>query len=484
MATYYADEETLQSASASVTTTSPDPTSNSMRDESDALTTNSTLEAAHLIKTLDSAFANMNQNAVAAARDAEEARRNARTASELARLYQHPSSTQPTKSSIWPLFSHDTNGGHRYPSTPATSSFLGNNSMHTPFTPFSPAPASTTSDKARGQLSTAEDMLSLSLELERTKQAMADERTLHEETKSELESFQRRSRDFENQMEKMLEQQESERQKYDNHIEELETDLETSNRRAEAAEEDAQTALELAKTNAESREQVEEWLQQALDEIQTLRAHIQQLNPPPKSTPSESLNQLINSPRKDMTTTTASSLESIAEEESESSGAGSAIAARPARALVAAGRQMLQRSQAMVMVSSPDDADERRRMLKEHLQSLSANDKPISIDKVSLPAQNESTQQLHPLGASMEAMDICRRTTKILKESGKRLQLSGRWWTGLSYHGPDELHLDKMTRHYCHEIEVRGTHHVSAVLLWMSQRPHLTRAISFVAFCI
>jgi hypothetical protein len=46
----------------------------------------STAAAADLIKTLDSAFANMNQSAVSAAGGAEEARRNARIASEIARL--------------------------------------------------------------------------------------------------------------------------------------------------------------------------------------------------------------------------------------------------------------------------------------------------------------------------------------------------------------------------------------------------------------
>jgi flagellar motility protein MotE (MotC chaperone) len=54
----------------------------------------------------------------------------------------------------------------------------------------------------------------------------------------------------------------------------LEDELARSQFRVTAAEEDAQVALDLAKENAEGRQQLEGWLQKALQEIQMLREHI------------------------------------------------------------------------------------------------------------------------------------------------------------------------------------------------------------------
>ena len=397
--------------------------------------------AADLIKTLDSAFASMNQNAVAAARDAEEARRNARTASELARLYQHQSIQKPSKH--WP-YSYQEHGELRQPTTPASTSFIGSNGTHTPFTPNSSSTPYAKTDKTKGPLSPAEDLLSLSLELERSKQALSDERAMHEETKAELEKSRKKAMDYENQMDEMFSNQETERQKYDNRVQELETDIKTSNRRVDMAEADAQEALNLARANVASREQVEEWLQHALKEVETLRARIvQQQEYHLQQHSTDSIGSKIFT--EDNGQAHPSSLESIAEEDTSDT---SSSPARPGRALVAAGRQILQRNQAMTVVTSPLDAAERRRRLKERMNSLSAN-----VDRPS-PPMNQKPQQHHHLGTSVEALDICRRTTRILKESAKRLRLSGRWWTGMSLRGPAELQLDTMARHYCHEIEV------------------------------
>ncbi|KAL7578356.1 hypothetical protein ACA910_012761 [Epithemia clementina (nom. ined.)] len=411
------DEQGLESASSSESLTNS--TQHSLQSQSTNNNNNGSLyhhtsssAAAHLIRTLDSAFASMNQNAVAAARDAEKARQNARTASELARLYQNfssipkPSSSSSTAAATitryWPPLhqQQQENGEHRYPSTPASgNAYMNSNgtyntkttptTTYTQYTPASTTQKSTTTSKVRGNLSPAEDILSLSLELERTKQAIAEERAMHEQTKAELEKARKRAEAFENQMEEMQNQQETERERYDNKIQELETDLEAANRRVTAADEDAQEALDLAKTNAESREQVEAWLQQALDEIQTLRAHVAGLQQQQLLHEFGDANNnhhhhhhLVRNTNRPSSSRGGgggengnlleTSLESIAEEDTNNRHLATSPA-RPARALVAAGRQMLQRTQpAMVIVSSPLDANERRIRLKEHLESLSA----------------------------------------------------------------------------------------------------------------
>ena len=51
-------------------------------------------------------------------------------------------------------------------------------------------------------------------------------------------------------------------------------------------------------------------------------------------------------------------------------------------------------------------------------------------------------------------MDAYRNTARILRQSGERRNLSGRWWQEPS-EGDDGAHLETLTQHYCTSVEVR-----------------------------
>uniref|UniRef100_A0A7S4N042 Uncharacterized protein n=1 Tax=Odontella aurita TaxID=265563 RepID=A0A7S4N042_9STRA len=120
----------------------------------------------------------------------------------------------------------------------------------------------------------AEDVLSLSLELERTRQSLNAERNSHGATRVELTESKSKTVRLEEDVQRLLGDLESERERGGREIDASRAELERVRTRVSAAEEDAQLALDLAKGSAESREQVEAWLQRALDEIEALRNHL------------------------------------------------------------------------------------------------------------------------------------------------------------------------------------------------------------------
>lgn len=241
-----------------------------------------------------------------------------------------------------------------------------------------------------------------------------------------------------------MNEKESERKKQEMIVSGLQAELETLGRRVKAAEEDAESALELAKINIEGREQAEKLLQRTKDEVQILRAQItshhhdnnQKQFIENSTSPSVVAPSVVT---KSINTDLCSALETIVEDDSSAS---TSVSTRPARSLVAAGRSILHKStkkEPMVLVTSPGDAVERRRRIKERMESTSGG--PLTSH-----ATTKQPQQ------HLGTMEICRRASKQLKESGKRLRLQGKWWTGNS-NGPDELHLDALARHYCIEVE-------------------------------
>ena len=134
-----------------------------------------------------------------------------------------------------------------------------------PFTKMSPG------SRERIARSHAEDVLSISLELERTRQALEAERTAHDQARDDLVESRAQNVRLEEDVQRLLSDMESERESHGREMNSAECELNRARTRIAAAEEDANLALDLAKGSAESREQVEAWLTRALDEIETLR---------------------------------------------------------------------------------------------------------------------------------------------------------------------------------------------------------------------
>jgi hypothetical protein len=222
--------------------------------------------------------------------------------------------------------------------------------------------------------------------------------------------------------------------------------------RVEAAEEDAALALDLAKQNATSCEEMEGWLNKAMSEIDMLRKHVAAV-----TAEEEARIKARNSMSPSRSVRFADQAECEGLEHGAEATVSPPSASRPSRALVAAGRQLLQRSFSPRSDSSPHmvhlstkDAAERRNHLKNRLKSLDVAFNVPSSD----PTVPESPSRSPHLGSAIEALDVCRNTARILKESGRRLNLTGRWWSGHSDTVSDEIHLETLARHYCASVEV------------------------------
>ena len=203
------------------------------------------MNAADIIRTIDSAYAEMNTNVFSAARDAEEARKNARVASAVVRRYTSASHAPPlpalsSPSSISPTSSKHENT-HRQPQikprppppppprTPAVKkpihaedldgsgsisyeNLLQHDKRPLELVPRTPIGSYTPTERISH--SSAEDMLTISLELERTKQSLEHEKTMHEDTKSALGQSEEKNSKLQNEIEILLNELETQRQKH------------------------------------------------------------------------------------------------------------------------------------------------------------------------------------------------------------------------------------------------------------------------------
>jgi hypothetical protein len=406
--------------------------------------------AADLIRSIDNAFAEQNSKSVDAARDAEEARKNARIASELARRYRTGSS--PRVGDVFTFHpgsdgffsdSLDVNGSDHYashangrenPTPDAEFDSLGKQKNGT-------APAD------RLAKSHAEDVLSVSLELERVKRSLESEEMAHAETKSALAQARAKNAQLESQLDRMDDDMETQREGNGRTIDAMEHELDRARMRVDLAEEDAQLALDLAKSNAESREQLEEWLGKALEELEILREHVQTVEASGASG--------ISQEKSDKATKSKHAVHFAESPTFFSESPSGSPANEPARSMISAGRQILQRSlgagshdDSVQSVSvSPSKSAERRRRLVDRLKTT---EEQKGNQKLSFLDQSE--KEFSP----RKTMDACRNAARILKQSGERLNLSGRWWSETSDDAYDGAHLETLTRHYCTSVEVRA----------------------------
>lgn len=451
------------------------------------------MSAADLIRTLDSSCSEMNLFALQGARDAEEAKKNARAAAELAQRFRSRSSFPKGSGVVADLLNGTSSvsssvGDHNFLQASSSSLSINLHGANHPQNPVPPPPPpnsvppppppppasphnqgtrpppvrqqgsgrkrknNNTVGKSKASSPSAErrakDALSVSLELERTKQKYESEQMSHDETKSALKLAKSNNTQLTAQIEHLLNDMETQREKYGRKIDLLEQELERSRKRVELAEEDAQLALELAQGNAEKRDQLEVWLQRSLKEVKELREREQQICIG-KPTPSK---RIVRFADESSTAILSPSTENKVIEVPPST-----PSSRPSQSLVSAGRKLLQRSlvdtNADLVPNSvdrtPEMSADRRRRLRNRLHSLSVD---VEIRSPSSVASSPS------LGASDEALEICRNTAKILKASGKRLNLSGRWWDSDGRQskrvGLDDIHLEALAKHYCTSVEV------------------------------
>jgi hypothetical protein len=407
--------------------------------------------AADLIRSIDHAFAEQNSKSVDAARDAEEARRNARIASELARRYRIGSSPRAgdvftfhtgADGNFFSDASLEVNGSDYY----ASHGHANGRQKPSPDSESDTSPGKQkngtfTSPSDRSVKSHAEDALSISLELERVKRSLHSEEMAHDETRSALAQARAKNAQLETQLDRMDNIMETQREGSGRTIDAMEHELDRAGIRVELAEEDAQLALDLAKSNAESRVQLEEWLGKALEELEVLREHVHTM----EATKPKHAVHFADSP-------------TFFAESPPARSHADFSADQPARSMISAGRQILQRSlgagsddDSMPFVSvSPSQSAERRRRLVDRLKT-SEEQKVYFLDS----AGSTKDQSGQASVSARKTLDACRNAARILKQSGERLNLSGRWWKETLDGEFDGAHLETLTRHYCTSVEVR-----------------------------
>ena len=398
--------------------------------------------AADLIRTLDSAFAEMSSLSTEAANDAEDARRNARAASEVARRYASRSYTKANvpsasaKDSDWELWTPTSAGLDS--STPGSTG-RKRKIMKTP---------STTERLAQSH---AEDVLSLSLELERTKQELENERMAHDETRSSLTEHKSKNMQLEGQIHKVLSDLESAREEHARRMNSIKEDLTQAEIRVQAADEDAQLALDLAKGNADSRQQLEIWLERSLQEVQTLRDQLDCIGVSPASVlPTKKKKQHVHFAESPTVRTVPNRHDDQSME----------VPLPPPlpptmshRSMVAVGRQLLQKvhgpptPQAVHTITlTPQKSAERRQKLRERLR-MAGEEIPSPLHT---PAKSSPAVHGIDMGLATKAMETCKSVATLIRESGLRLGLTGHWWT-LS---KQDENIVEMTRQYCNSLEV------------------------------
>lgn len=412
--------------------------------------------AADLIKTLDSAYAEMSSLSASAAKDAEDARRNARAASEVARRYtarSYPLSSFPAspKATTTPIDSS--------PATWRTAQWTPAAARDLHQSPVSPSSSNNKPDSPSARKrkitnkptlerlaqSHAEDVLSLSLELERTKQALEAETQAHQQTRTDTEHVSSKNTQLEKQIEKLLNDMERQREDSGRKTDALEQELSRAQVRVQAAEEDAQVALDLAKSNGDNLEEVESWLQKALVENQLLREQLQRIGVKPGSVlPTSPDNPPPPPPGKSVRFAESPTIVTVPNRQGQT---GPVVPP----AMVSAGRQLLQRTATDNEVHqvrvTPQKSAERRQRLRERLKSLDAD--------VTIPTPTKSAVKSMDDGIATKAMETCQVVANLLIESGRRLGLNGHWWTSHNNGGRADVgDVDSMTRHYCQSVEV------------------------------
>jgi 3'-phosphoadenosine 5'-phosphosulfate sulfotransferase len=449
-------------------------------------TTASAVSAVDLIRQLDTAFAEVNSNIVTGARDAEAARKNARMASELARRFASGEMLEslsfrdqeekiPVISRPAPpppvAMNGDSSLSYSYRSPQKAINHKQNVASPQSSNSKQMLQPSTKSDRYADR--NAEDLLQVTLELERSHQQLEEEQMRHDETKSLLQQAHMKNSQLEAQMEKLLDDMETAREASGRKIEQLEHELQQSQKFAVEANDDADQAYQIAEQRTAEKEAVEEQLGQMVQAYENLRAyaHSQEYFSSP---PSYDYTKHMYDLEEDVATpeyrddgqrhvrwgdqtdrymknnynaksTPTDDNKSAHENDSANNNP------RPNRALVAAGRQVLHRAfstDGTPISISQDDVAERRQRLRSRFERFGG------LDMASSEYKSPSLSPIKSPPTAFETLEVCRNAAQILKESGTRLNLAGHWFANTTATTKDEVHLETLARQYASLVEV------------------------------
>lgn len=333
----------------------------------------------------------------------------------------------------------------------------------------------------------AEDVLSLTLELQNMKEKLKNEMQKHAETKRFFDLEEEKSVQFEISLQQLKADVRIMQEEHEKELEVQREDSESLRVKLEAAEEDAQQAFNLAKDSDEKIKEMEGLLQKSLDEVEHMRSQQEQYQQQvhdqlPKIT--EQYSQEHQRSEQDSSSDTSyTSYETPQRARRRSPSISSASPYRRDKgASIGMGRNIL-RSVASASVADSDDLSsaasastfgsmtsnssyiatltqrtaERRRKLRESMNKGSDGG-PTGKEVVCFSSPNN--QNGFDLGSGF--IKTVKSVTKIIKDSGKRLNLGGRRFNASNsaikskrrgHSDSDDLDIEALARNYCKSVE-------------------------------
>ena len=424
-------------------------------DSSDTVTENLSplMAASVLIQNLNIAHTQIQNSAADAAADAENARRNSRTAQEIARRYMYPITSAPAATSLSFLLTPRPKTPNRI-DDPKSSDDEDCFGIDTKLSVKElKYPVNDTKDPMnRNSITISSSSDTGRKSFERIAQHHADDVL---KLQSSLTSLQSKYYSLEKTNKKLVQDFETKLQLSAKKMSALGQQLGLSRLRLEAAEEDAQLALDLAKDSAEQRDQMEDCLKQKQKEIEFYESHQRQL------TISETSKQHVRF---------ATDIDTSDQEKNEEQASFEV----PSRSIVAAGRQVLRRNILTSSTSSakdsiirldfaPTKSVERLRRLNKQLNNSNeqTNHVQFSSSSPSYTPPISPSVNGKMLGGGSSAIipakleEEYHTAIKILQASGKRLNLDGYWWREQSKTSHNSFQIDIMIRQYCQSIEFK-----------------------------
>ncbi len=335
--------------------------------------------------------------------------------------------------------------------------------------------------------SNAEDVVNLSLEVQKLKDELEKSTKKNSEINAELEAERARMEELKMELQQQRKEFLDAKEKYCVDVQELMVECQQSKIRIQAAEEDAEQALELAKASDASRAEMEEYLQRSLDEIEQLRTtHAQQQT--------QTLPRISEDPSTpDETDGGDSNNYGVAREGGDLVPYNRNSSASPRRrinrhkAVVSMGRNLLRQvmesddgsasstpdgsslggsttgsvytSNSYYSTSSRKSVHNRHRII-ERLNRSNDEFSPLRKDLVVFEADSGGLDLSYTAALSSTMKNVGR----VIRQSGKAMKLGGRWFSRRSSRisssrknndapNQDELDMEAMTKSYCKTVE-------------------------------
>ena len=339
--------------------------------------------------------------------------------------------------------------------------------------------------------SNAEDVLTLSLELERVRSQLATTTQHLTTSQSHISTLQSHNSHLQSEINRLHSELESVRERNQSEVQVFESKYNAEVVRANAAEEDATVALELAKDATTAKEECEEWLNRSMEEINVWKGRCGELErdlAKYKSQQSPALEE--EEPKKVRFADESPASPTISEDvchhqlspnegfiplpppprptDASSIGSCSTPQTTPNKSSIASGRAFLYRTSPGPSPYKTQVQDllkrtaETRRLLKE--SQATPIKQPPSLALVAMPraASNGSISALNEDGFASRQGAACRSVGKTIRDSGKRLNLEGKWFgdakaltDGTAQEPAIEgvAELESMVKEYCGNIE-------------------------------